>query len=143
MFPLDRYAILGSETTQIEKLGFAPLPGAVRLLESGPPRLGIVGLALGAALSSWVEYRLLRGALEWRIGSIDELGHDTRWSLIAATGVGVLAAGIRATTDDLAPLLALVLVVGVSAATYLAITASMGVTEARALVDRARRVLPG
>ena len=58
--------------------------------------------------------------------AIDELGHDTRWSLIAAAGVGVLAAGLRATTDDLPPLLALVVVVGASTAMYLGITATMG-----------------
>ena len=143
MFPFDRYAIVGSATERMGDLGLSPLPDSIRLFEDGPPRLGIVGLALGAAASSWVEYRLLRGALEWRIGRIDELGHDTRWSLIAAAGVGVLAAGIRATTDDLAPVLALVVVVGASTAMYLAITASVGVSEARALVDRARRVLPG
>ena len=143
MFPFDRFAMIGSATERIGDLALSPLPDAVRLLEGGPPRLGIVGLALGAAASSWVEYRLLRGALEWRIGEISELGHGTRWSLIAAAGVGVLAAGIRATTDDLAPILALVLVVGASGAMYLAITATMGVAEARALVDRARRLLPG
>jgi putative peptidoglycan lipid II flippase len=143
MFPFDRYAIVGSATERMGDLGLSPLPDPVRLLEAGPPRLGIVGLALGAAASSWVEYRLLRGALEWRIGPIDEFGHDTRWSLIAAGGVGVLAAGIRATTDDLAPVLALVVVVGASTAMYLGITATMGVTEARALVDRARRALSG
>ncbi|MET0903477.1 MAG: murein biosynthesis integral membrane protein MurJ [Acidimicrobiales bacterium] len=143
MFPFDRYAIVGSATERMGDLGLSPLPDSVRLLAGGPPRLGIVGLALGAAASSWVEYRLLRGALEWRIGPIDELTHDTRWSLIAAAGVGVLAAGIRAATDELAPVLALVVVVGASTATYLAITTTMGVTEARALVDRARRVLTG
>jgi putative peptidoglycan lipid II flippase len=143
MFPLDRYAIVGTDIQQIGDLGFTPLPDPLRLLEAGPPRLGIVGLALGAAASSWVEYRLLRGALEWRIGPIDELGHDTRWSLIAAAGVGVLAAGVRANTDDLAPVLAAVVVLGAAGASYLGITASMGVAEARALVDRARRLLPG
>jgi hypothetical protein len=58
-------------------------------------------------------------------------------------GVGVLAAGLRVTTDDLAPLLALVVVVGTAGVTYLGITATMGVSEARALVQRARRLLPG
>ena len=67
--------------------GFRPLPDSLRLLEDGPPRLGVVGLALGAALSSWVEYRLLKGALEWRIGALPRLGHDARWCLIAAAGL--------------------------------------------------------
>jgi putative peptidoglycan lipid II flippase len=143
MFPLDRFAIVGSEIQQIGDMGFSPLPESLRLLEDGPPRLGIVGLALGAAASSWVEYRLLRGALEWRIGDVAELGHDTRWALIAAGGVGVLAAGLRAATDQLPSLVALALVVGVSSAAYLGITATMQVSEARVIVGRLRRLLPG
>ena len=143
MFPLDRFAIIGSSTQRVEHLGFGPLVDAQRLLVNGPPRLGIVGLAIGAAASSWVEYRLLRGALEWRIGSIAEFGHDTRWSLLSALGAGVLAAGLRSVTGDLPALLALVVVVGVAGLTYLGITATMRVTEARVIVDRVRRLLPG
>ena len=143
MFPLDRFAIIGSSTQRVEDLGFGPLVDAQRLLVGGPPRLGIVGLAIGAAASSWVEYRLLRGALEWRIGEIDEFGHDTRWALLSAFGAGVLAAGLRSVTDHLPALVALVIVVGVPALTYLGITATMRVTEARVIVDRVRRLLPG
>ena len=143
MFPLDRFAIIGSSTQRVEDLGFGPLVDAQRLLVGGPPRLGIVGLAIGAAASSWVEYRLLRGALEWRIGAIAEFGHDTRWALLSALGAGVLAAGLRSVTDHLPSLVALVIVVGVPAMTYLGITATMRVTEARVIVDRVRRLLPG
>ena len=143
MFPLDRFAIVGSEVERQGDGWFGPLPDVLRLAEDGPPRLGIVGLALGAAASSWVEYRLLRGALEWRIGPIEEMGHDTRWSLIAAAGVGILAAGLRSVTDDLPALVALVIVLGISGLTYLAITATMQVSEAKAIVGRARRLLPG
>ena len=39
--------------------------------------------------------------------------------------------------------LAAFVVGGASGAVYLGITATMGVSEARALVDRARRLLPG
>ena len=102
-----------------------------------------MGLALGAALSSWVEYRLLRGALEWRLGPLPKPGHDSRWSLVAALGVGVLAAGIRATTDGLSPVPRAVVVLGAAGAVYLGITTTMGVGEARALVQRGRRALPG
>jgi len=143
MFPLDRFAIIGSSTQRVEDLGFGPLVDAQRLLVNGPPRLGIVGLAIGAAASSWVEYRLLRGALEWRIGPIAEFGHDTRWSLLSALGAGVLAAGLRSVTDGLPSLVALVIVVGVAGLTYLGITATMQVTEARVIVNRVRRLLPG
>ncbi len=143
MFPLDRLAIVGSSIERHGDGGFGPLPDALRLAGDGPPRLGAVGLALGAAASSWVEYRLLRGSLEWRIGRLPRMGHDARWSLLAALGAGILAAGVRATTDDLARPLAALVVCGVAGATYLGITASMGVSEARTLVERARRLGPG
>jgi putative peptidoglycan lipid II flippase len=142
MFPFDRLAVVGSSVERIGDLGLGPLPDALRQAADGIPRLGPVGLALGAALSSWVEYRLLRGALAWRLGPLPDPGHDSRWSLITALGVGVLAAGIRSTTDDLTPLLQAVVVLGVAGAVYLGITATMGVSESRALVQRGRRLLP-
>jgi putative peptidoglycan lipid II flippase len=143
MFPFDRLAIVGSSIQRVGDVALRPLPDALRLAGDGPPRLGVVGLALGAAASSWVEYRLLRGALEWRIGRLPSAGHDARWSLLAALGAGVLAAGLRAVTDDLAPILSAVVVLGLAGATYLGITATMGVSEARVLVERGRRHLPG
>ena len=81
--------------------------------------------ALAAAASSWVEYRLLRVALEWRIGPLPGLGHDGRWCLIAAGAAGVLAAGLRSVTDDLPRWVALGVVVVPAGLTYLAITATM------------------
>lgn len=143
MFPLDRLAIVGSSVQRVGELGFGPLPDALRLAGDGAPRLGVVGLALGAAISSWVEYRLLRGALAWRIGRLAPMTSAGHWCLIAAAASGVLAAGMRsaAHAHDL-PALVTVLVVGVPVGlTYLAITSSMAVPEATALVGRARRML--
>jgi putative peptidoglycan lipid II flippase len=141
MFPLDRFAIIGTSVQRLGDLAFTPLPDALRLVDDGPPRLGIVGLALAAGASSWVEYRLLKGALEWRVGPLIGLGHDSRWSIAGAFASGVLAAGLRSVTEDLPRLVALVVVVGPATLVYLAITATMSVTEARLLVDRARRLL--
>jgi hypothetical protein len=69
------------------------------------------------------------------------MGHDGRWSLIAAGACGVLAAGIRSVTEDLPRITAAAVVLVPVGAAYLAITATVGVSEARALVDRARRLL--
>lgn len=141
MFPLDRFAVIGPRFEQTDPLGFGPLRDGLRLLEDGPPRLGVVGLALGAAVSSWVEYRLLRGALEWRIGRLPPTSLHARWCLLAALAAGVLAAGLRAVTDDVNQLLAVVAVCGPAGLTYLAITATVGVGEARTLFDRGLRLL--
>jgi putative peptidoglycan lipid II flippase len=142
MFPFDRLAVVGSSIERIGDLGFGPLPDSLRLVDGGPPRLGVVGLALGAAISSWVEYRLLKGALQWRIGALPRTGHDGRWSLIAALACGVLAAGLRAVSDELPRLVAALVVFVPTGLMYLAITATMHVSEATALVARARRLLP-
>jgi putative peptidoglycan lipid II flippase len=140
MFPLDRFAVVDGDLERAD--GFwGQLPDAIRLLPDGPPRLGIVGLALGAAVSSWVEYRLLRGALAWRLGRMPRTGPDTRWAVVAAVAAGVLAAGLRAATGDLPSLLAAVVVVGGAGLTYLLITATFGVSEATALTGRVRTVL--
>lgn len=141
MFPFDRLAVVGSSVQKIGDFAVAPLPDSLRLLNGGPPRLGVVGLALGAAISSWVEYRLLKGALQWRIGSIPRLGSDGRWALIAALACGVLAAGLRSYTDDLPRLVAAAAVLVPTGLAYLAITAAVGVSEATALVNRAARAL--
>lgn len=142
MFPFDRLAVVGSSIQRIGDFALWPLPDSLRLMEDGPPRLGVVGLALGAAISSWVEYRLLKGALRWRIGDLPPAGHDTRWSLIAAGACGLLAAGLRSVTDDLPRLVAALAVLVPTGLAYLTITAAMRVSEAKALLTRARRLLP-
>jgi putative peptidoglycan lipid II flippase len=136
MFPLDRYAIVGSRIVHMGDFGLGPLPNSLRLLDDGPPRLGVVGLALGAALSSWVEYRLLRGALRYRIGELPGMSLHAKWCLLAGLASGVLAAGIRASTEDLPRLVAVIVVCGPASLAYLAITATVHVPEAAALVDR-------
>ena len=142
MFPFDRYAIVDGSVTKVGSIALRPLPDSLRLMEGGPPRLGVVGLALGAALSSWVEYRLLRSALQWRIGPLPPMGLAARWCLIAATGCGVLAAGLRSLADDLPQLTAAVVVCVPTILVYFAITTVMRVPEATLLVDRLRRLLP-
>jgi putative peptidoglycan lipid II flippase len=138
MFPLDRWKVVGSEVVRDGDLGLGPLPDALRLVDHGTPRLGIVGLALGAAISSWVEYRLLRRALRPHIGLLPRFSVHGRWCVIAAFAAGILAAGLRTATRDLTPLLAAPLVLLPAAAVYLSVTASAVVPESRALVDNGR-----
>ncbi|MGE3619282.1 MAG: murein biosynthesis integral membrane protein MurJ [Acidimicrobiia bacterium] len=143
MFPLDRWAIVGPSVERMGDLGFGPLPEAVRSVLDGPPRLGVIGLALGAAISSWIEFRLLHGALQWRIGRFETVGPATRAALVAAGAIAVLAAGIRSVTHDLPSLVGAAVVLVPAGATYLAITTSFGVPEAAAIVGRARALVGG
>lgn len=140
MFPLDRVAIVGAELHLHE--GFwGQLPDAVRLLPDGPARLGIVGLAIGAAISSWVEYGLLRGALRWRVGRLPRAGPAGRRALVAAMAAAVLAAGLRVATSDLPAPVAAALTFGLAGGAYLAICHAFAVEEARVLLRRVR--VPG
>jgi hypothetical protein len=96
----------------------------------------VIGLALGAAISAWVEYAILRGVLMYRIGRLAKMSLAARWCIVASVATGVLAAGLRSVTDDVTPLLALVVVCGPAGLAYLAITGTVGVPEARALLGR-------
>ena len=75
MFPFDRWTVVGSHIVSgVGDIGLRSPPRTTCAWSTdGTPRLGIVGLALGAAVSSWVEYRLLRAALEWRIGRLPRM----------------------------------------------------------------------
>jgi peptidoglycan biosynthesis protein MviN/MurJ (putative lipid II flippase) len=103
---------------------------------AGIPHLGIVGLALGASLSDWIEYRLLSSALAWRIGRTQLAG---RW--LTQISIGCAATAVVALVADLAfgwlpNLLAAVFVLGPSGLAYLAVTRRLGVPEAEATVAR-------
>ncbi|MBN2624846.1 MAG: murein biosynthesis integral membrane protein MurJ, partial [Acidimicrobiales bacterium] len=137
MFPLDRLTV---GPTGIEGWGdiFAvgPLPSSVRDNPSNVAHLGIVGLGIGAALSRWIEYRLLSNALAWRVGRTKLAG---RWLPPIAIGCAVAAGVAFAAELVLAPLPAIieaVLVVGPAGLAYLALTQRLGVPEAQATADR-------
>ena len=61
MFQFDRLAI---DVNQFVKIGslpsFQPLPESIRSMEASPQALGAIGLALGSAVGSWVEYVCLK-----------------------------------------------------------------------------------
>jgi putative peptidoglycan lipid II flippase len=135
MFPLDRWMVDGTRLVRNGDLGFGPLPDHLRLVDHGTPHLGIVGLALGAAISSWVEFRLLRRALRGRIGEVPRMTVHGRWCIIAGFSSGILAAGLRTATEGLPRLLAAPAVVAPAGLMYLAITGVVAVPEAKALVD--------
>jgi putative peptidoglycan lipid II flippase len=137
MFPLDRL-VVGPDG--IEGWGdvftFGPLPEAARDNAADAAHLGIVGLAIGAAVSRWVEYRFLSRALAWRIGRTHLAG---RWLNPIAAGcaaAAVVAVVAEALFGGLPSLVALVLVLGPAGLVYVAITRRLGVPEATIMVRR-------
>jgi uncharacterized membrane protein len=108
------------------------------------PHLGIVGLAIGAMLSDWIEYRLLSTSLAWRIGRTDLAG---RWLGPISAGCGVAAAVAYLAQMVAEPLPAIpeaAVVLAPAGLVYLWLTRRLGVPEAMATADRvgalARRV---
>jgi putative peptidoglycan lipid II flippase len=137
MFPLDRL-IIGPDG--IEGWGdifaIGPLSAAARENPANIRHLGIVGLAIGASVSDWIEYRLLSNALAWRIGRTKLaglwLGPIAIGSAVAAT-IAFLAQMLFA---GLPSIIEAALVVGPAGLAYLAITHRLGVPEAEATVTR-------
>jgi putative peptidoglycan lipid II flippase len=139
MFPLDR-VFVGAEGLEGWGDVFAagPLPADVRQNVADVPHLGIVGLAIGASVSRWIEYRMLSTALAWRVGRTKLAG---RW--LGPISIGCTAAAAVAYVAQLvfAPLpsvVEVVLVVGPAGLAYLAVTRWLGVPEALATTDRLR-----
>jgi putative peptidoglycan lipid II flippase len=139
MFPLDRLTV-GPDGIEGwgDMLAFGPLSEAARANPAGVPHLGIVGLAIGAMISDWIEYRLLSTALAWRIGRTKLAG---RWLAPISVGSAVAAGvafGAELLFSALPDIVEAVLVVGPAGLAYLAVTRRLAVPEAVATVDRLR-----
>lgn len=137
MWPADRFAVVDGVIRQVEDLAFAPLDASVRDLE-GSHRLGAVGLAAGGAVAAWVEFALLRR----RVGPLGrQLGLTP--ALVRLIPAGIVAGGViaalAALLDDVAPLLAAPVIVGVPAVVYLLLAAPLGNATATELLARVRR----
>ena len=71
------------------------VPEARRLADDTPPHLGVVGLALGAAVASWVEWTALRIRLRRRLGRPVRSGWGRPVLVAAVAGAVVMAAANR------------------------------------------------
>jgi putative peptidoglycan lipid II flippase len=144
MFQLDRVGLVGPGADGILLLDelpapLSPLPEVERL--DGALRLGAVGLATASGAAAWLELALLRRRLR-RHGARVRLGGGTLGRLlVAAAAAGLVGAALRPLTDDVAPLLRLVLSGVPTGAAYLLVTTALGVPESAALVRGvARRI---
>jgi putative peptidoglycan lipid II flippase len=137
MFPLDRL-VVGPDGIEgwSDVFAFGPLPEAVRDNAADVAHLGIVGLAIGAAVSRWFEYRLLSRALAWRIGRTHLAGRWLNPIAIGCAAAAVVAVVCEALFGELPSVVALVLVVGPAGLVYVAVTRRLGVPEATIMVRR-------
>lgn len=131
-----RFAVARVLLTTVLGYGAAlPLPVALGIA----PKWGVAGLTASAGVAGWVEYWLLRRALNARIGETS-LDHGYVARLWTAAALAAAAGGAVAVALPLRhPVALAIFVVGVFGAVYYGAGALLGVAEAQAVVDRVRR----
>ena len=128
-----KYAIIRVILTTI--LGYAcalPLPRALGI----DPRWGVAGLTISAGVASWLEFTMLRFALNRRIGrtGLPRKILAKLWlAAIAGSGAGWL---IEHLVGRHAPILVAVVVLAPYGLIYLAATWLLGLTETRSYLGR-------
>ncbi len=122
-------------TTVLGYLAALPLPPALGI----PSRWGVAGLTASAGVAGWVEFGLLRRALNARIGETGlDRGYTARlWT--AAVLAAAAGAAVAYTLPLRHPVALAIFVVGVFGAVYYSAAALLGVPEARLVLDRIRR----
>ncbi|HUL82735.1 MAG TPA: murein biosynthesis integral membrane protein MurJ [Gammaproteobacteria bacterium] len=108
---------------------------------SGVP-LGPVGLALGAAIGSWLEWTLLHASLAKRIGPCGTGAARLVRMFGAALGAAAAGYGTHVASARLHPLVVALLVTAVFALVYFAAARALGLSEARAFVAALGRRFP-
>jgi putative peptidoglycan lipid II flippase len=104
------------------------------------PRWGAAGLTASAGFAAWIEFLLLRGGMNLRIGRTEfPLAYFAR--LWAAAGISaMLGWAIRLALRPQRPIVSAFLILVPYGAAYLALTAMMGIDEVAALSRRAIRM---
>jgi putative peptidoglycan lipid II flippase len=129
-----RYAVLRvALTIGLGYLFALPLPKALGI----EARWGAAGLTASAGLAGWIEFLLLRRALNARIGPTGlPAAHAAR--LWGAAGIGAAGAwALRAVLPVQGnPIVAAVVLLGAFGLVYLGLTAAAGISESARLVGR-------
>jgi len=141
-----RFAVLRVILTAVLGVLFAfPLrPLLVALLHDvlGLPRasdelaLGAVGLTASAGIAAWLEFLLLKRALERRVGSATVPVRFQAWLWAMALTSGAAAVGLARVWTPHSPALRAAYVAGCFGSLYLALAALSGVPELRRMTAR-------
>jgi putative peptidoglycan lipid II flippase len=131
-----RFAVLRVALTLV--LGYLAAVHAPRILGIDG-RWGTAGLTVSAGLAGWVEFLLLRRALNARIGStgVPVSASARLWG--AAAVAAAAGWGVKLAAPPLPGLALAAAVCGAYGAVYLALTAALGEGESAALLARVRR----
>jgi len=119
-------------TTALGYFCALPLPRLLGL----DPRWGVAGLTASAGFAGWVEFLLLRGGMNRRIGRSEFPASFFLRLWLAAVIAAAVAWGIKLGLHPQRPLLAAILILVPYGAVYLGCTELFGVEQARGIVRR-------
>jgi putative peptidoglycan lipid II flippase len=139
MLQLDHVVLTDGGVRVIGDLpAFSPLPEAFRDPSVQPDRdhLGAAGLSLAAALASWVEYRLLRRAVDRHVGHVSLGGGRLRPIVVASAVSGAAALVVRPMVAGIGPFAAGAIAAATSVGAYLTTASLLRIPE----VDQLRRL---
>jgi putative peptidoglycan lipid II flippase len=103
------------------------------------PQWGAAALTLSSSLVAWVEYLLLRGTLNERIGRSGLPGKYVLGLLAAALGSAAAGFGLKLVLGELHRIVVAMLVLGTFGVLYLGLTRAFNVPESASLIARVRR----
>ncbi len=106
-----------------------------------PMRWGAAGITAASGIAGWVEFIMLRRALQRRLGPFDLPTSELAKLWTAALVAAVPSTALRLALPDLEPMLLAALTVSVNAVTYLALTTWWAIPEAAVITNRVGRVL--
>jgi len=104
------------------------------------PVWGGAGLTAAAGVSAWVEFTLLRRALNARIGRTGVPKQFLAMLWLAALLAAALGWGVKLLLAGAGVIIAGILILGVYGAAYFAMTAAVGIPESRRILARVRRL---
>jgi len=104
------------------------------------PVWGGAGLTAAAGVSAWVEFTLLRRALNARIGRTGVPKQFLAMLWLAALLAAALGWGVKLLLAGAGAIIAGILILGVYGAAYFAMTAAVGIPESRRILARVRRL---
>jgi putative peptidoglycan lipid II flippase len=144
MMQFGRVSFAGGQLGPITLPGFSAGPYGFGVLDLGRLEgrtLGPIGLGLAAAAAAWLEWTLLQRSLSRRIGSVrPPLGVLARM-LGAAIPAAVVGRAVAWALPELNNVLEAALVVSAFALVYGLVGLLLGLSEARSVLSRIRRVL--
>jgi putative peptidoglycan lipid II flippase len=133
-----RYATVRVILTALLGYLFAiPLPPLLGL----DPKWGVAGLTASAGISGWVEFALLRRTLNGRIGKTGLPFSYTAKLWTAALIAAIAAFTLKLFLPRMHPIPIAIIVLGLYGVLYFVLTATFGITEARSVFERIRKLL--